>query len=125
MAAMSSAIERAQSLSPKISWMSSTTGALPLTSGYTTKASTVRLSYFTFTHSWWRGDLSSLDLAQSWAEAAVAMTANAAQTAESRTARQNIQRAEKRSCFFMPEVYYMKRKDGEKKKRQRWPAEVR
>ncbi len=36
--ASSSAISRAQSLSPKISWIITTTGALSFTSGYTTHA---------------------------------------------------------------------------------------
>ncbi len=50
-AASSSAISLAQSVNPKISWISTTTGALAFTSGYTTKACTVRLPCFSGTYS--------------------------------------------------------------------------
>src|SRR5712675_790730 len=53
---------------PKISWMMSTTGVLLFDSGYTTNVSTERPSCLTLTHSRWRGDFSSLALAQSCAE---------------------------------------------------------
>src|SRR5712675_38071 len=57
---------------PKISWMMSTTGVLLFDSGYTTNVSTERPSCLTLTHSRWRGDFSSLALAQSCAETACA-----------------------------------------------------
>src|SRR5882762_10192316 len=52
--------------------MMRTTGVLVFDSGYTTNVSTERPSCLTLTHSRWRGDFSSLALAQSWAETACA-----------------------------------------------------
>src|SRR5215469_8267170 len=52
---------------PKISWITSTTGVLLFDSGYTRRVSTARSPCFTVTHSRWRGDFSSVALAQSWA----------------------------------------------------------
>src|SRR5581483_9457514 len=49
-----------------------TTGALSLTSGYTTNACTDRVSCFSVTYSWCRGDASRRALAQSCARLAVA-----------------------------------------------------
>src|SRR6267378_3456469 len=54
--------------------MMRTTGVLLFDSGYTTNVSTERPSCLTLTHSRWRGDFSSLALAQSCAEAACAVT---------------------------------------------------
>src|SRR5579863_5800544 len=101
-AAMSSAIDRAQSVSPKISWIISTTGALWLTSGYTTNAFTVRLPYLIFTHSWCRGDLFNIAFAQSWLCAAVEVKAKAS-AAQSATG-MNQRKGER---VFMREVYYI------------------
>src|SRR6266853_5261285 len=53
--------------------MMRTTGVLLFDSGYTTNVSTERPSCLTLTHSRWRGDFSSLALAQSCAEAACAV----------------------------------------------------
>src|ERR1700679_1957532 len=67
--ATSSAISRAQSLSPKISWIITTTGALSLTSGYTTQACSLRpLASVMVTYSPCRGLLSSAALAHACAE---------------------------------------------------------
>src|SRR5882762_1063041 len=52
--------------------MMRTTGVLVFDSGYTTNVSTERPSCLTLTHSRWRGDFSSLALAQSCAETACA-----------------------------------------------------
>src|SRR6267154_4606470 len=52
--------------------MMRTTGVLLFDSGYTTNVSTERPSCLTLTHSRWRGDFSSLALAQSCAETACA-----------------------------------------------------
>src|SRR6266849_8607195 len=72
--ATSSASSCTQSVMPKISWITSTTGVLLFDSGYTTNVSTERPSCLTVTHSRCRGDFSSLDLAQSCAETACAVS---------------------------------------------------
>src|SRR6266849_616678 len=66
--ATSSASSCTQSVMPKISWITSTTGVLLFDSGYTTNISTERPSCFTVTHSRWRGDFSRVARAQSRAE---------------------------------------------------------
>ena len=63
-AASWSTTERAQSLRPKISWITSTTGALSLRSGYTTQASNRSpLPASTTTHSPCRGDFARRSIA--------------------------------------------------------------
>src|SRR5947209_14205570 len=47
--------------------MTTTTGVLFFPSGYTRSVSTERSPCLTVTHSRWRGDFSSVALAQSWA----------------------------------------------------------
>src|SRR6267142_2307739 len=54
--------------------MMRTTGVLLFDSGYTTNVSTERQSCLTLTHSRWRGDFSSLALAQSCAETVCAVS---------------------------------------------------
>src|SRR5436853_1715059 len=54
--------------------MMSTTGVLLFDWGYTTNVSTSRPSCLTLIHSLWRGDFSSLALAQSCAEATCAVS---------------------------------------------------
>src|SRR5579871_267676 len=67
--ATSSANSCTQSDIPKISWITSTTGRLSFTSGYTTNVSTDRPSCFTVTHSPCLGDFASAAFAQSCAQA--------------------------------------------------------
>src|SRR5579871_1913804 len=72
--ATSSANSCTQSDIPKISWITSTTGRLSFTSGYTTNVSTDRPSCFNVTHSPCRDDFASAAFAQSCAQAGPAAT---------------------------------------------------